>query len=123
MTKRAWNEKRAQQGYSHQDVLLEMRRRFEGERTFDEAEARRRFKDGIEKLDRAFRFSASLCDVMDREKLTYNDLQDMAGIQDHDCLLLMLLDPVSRGRDSRRSLRYNREVDCFYPGSDAAPKK
>lgn len=123
MAKQHWKEKRAQQGYSYQDVFLEIKRRFEGERTLDEDEARRRFEDGVEKLDSAFRFSAHLCDLLVSKMLTYKDLQYMAGIRDENRLLLVLLDPISRGKDTRHSLRDNREVDRFYPGDDLPTKK
>lgn len=122
MTERDWKAKRALQGYGYHDVLSEMRRRWEGERVLDEKEARRRFERGVEKLDAAFRFSSRLCDLLCREMLTYEDLQQMAGIRDTDSLLLVLLDPVSSGKP-RRSLRKSDEVDKFYPGNDGAKEK
>lgn len=122
MTKRDWKTKRALQGYGYHDVLAEMRRRLEGEHLLDKKEARRRFELGVEKLDAAFRFSSRFCDLLSQEMLTYNDLQHVAGIRDDNCLLLVLLDPVSCGKP-RRSLRNSMEVDKFYPGDDIARQK
>lgn len=114
---------RAQQGYSYHEVLSEMKRRFEGERLLDKEEARRRFKEGVQKLNRAFRFSARFCDLLDGEKLSRHDLHQMTGIPERDCLLEVLLDPVSCDKKRKRSLRNNEEVDNFYPGYDIAAQK
>lgn len=122
MTERDWKEKRSLQGYGYHDVLAEMKRRRDGERVLDEKKAWRQFEFGVEKLDAAFRFSSRLCDLLSREMLTYEDLQHMAGIRDNDCLLLVLLDPVSCGKP-RRSLRNSTEVDKFYPGVDVAKQQ
>lgn len=122
MDKRDWRKKRAQQGYSYHEVLAEMKRRYCGERMLDKREAARRFKEGVLKLDRAFRFSSYLCDLLLGEGLNHEDLQNMAGIRDEHCLLQVLIDPVSRGKKGQHSLRNNTEVDSFYPGRDAAER-
>ena len=123
MDNRVWKKKRAQQGYSYHEVLAEMKRRFYRERMFDKQEAARRFKEGVLRLDRAFRFSSYLCDLLNGERLTYEGLQNMAGIRDEDCLLQVLIDPVSCGKKRQRSLRNNAEVDSFYPGQDVVAEK
>ena len=118
MVRRSWKEKRTQQGYSYDSILAEMRRRFEGERVLSGEEAKTRFEHGVKKLEQAFRLSAGFCDVIDREKLSYGNIQEVLGIRDDNCLLMVLLDPVSCGKHPRRSLRNNEEVDRFYPGDD-----
>lgn len=122
MAKRNWKEQRFHQGHSYHEVLAEMKRRMAGERVFTKEEARLRFQKGVKKLDRAYRFSARLCDLLESEQLSYEDVLNIAEIPDRMCLLNVLLDPVSSG-GRRRSLRNNEEVSVFYPGNEVSIRK
>lgn len=117
MAEKSWKAKRKGQGFSYEEVLKEMKRRVLGEYSLSKKEAEKRFKEGVQRLDRAYRLSALLNDFLDQEGMTYKDLLAFIGTDDGDCSLHILIDPVSRG-EKRRSLRSDYFVHCFYPGAD-----
>jgi hypothetical protein len=117
VARKSWKDKRKGQGFSYEEVLNEMKRRVQGEYTFDNTETVRRFTEGVNRLNRAYKLSALLHDFLDREGMLYQDLVAMTGMVDHQNTLKYLLDPVPRHK-KKRSLRKDYEVHCFYPGAD-----
>lgn len=117
VAKKHWKEKRNGQGHSYDEVFAEIKRRFDGERIFTEAEARRRFAEGVKKLALAYQFSAHVLDFLEKKGMTYKDVLKMIGTQDEDCTLALFIDPVSLG-DRHHSLRNDGIIDCYYPGED-----
>jgi hypothetical protein len=115
--KRSWKEKRAGQGFSYAEVLEKMERCVRGVSIFTKEERQQRFRDGVKRLDRAYKLSALLNDFLEREEMTYKDLVALTGTIDHECTLELLLDPVSRAK-RQRSLKKDYFVHCFYPGAD-----
>lgn len=95
-----------------------MKRRVEGEYLLTAAESARRFKEGVQRLNRTYQLSALLLDFLHKEGMTRSDLLLLVGTDDHESTLEILLDPVSRG-DKQHSLRNDYFAHCFYPGGDA----
>lgn len=117
MPKQGWKEKRVGQGFSYEEVLEKMEGRVRGVSALNKEERQQRFKDGVKRLDRAYRLSALLNDFLDREGMTYKDLLMLTGTSDDQCTLAILIDPVPRGK-RQRSLKKDYFVHCFYPGAD-----
>lgn len=117
MAKLGWKEKRAGQGFSYEEVLDEMIRRRKGEYSFGKEEAERRFKEGVQRLNRAYRLSALMNDFLDKEQMTYDDLVTFIGTGDQQSTLEIMLNPVSRPKGNY-SMHKDYFIHCLYPGDD-----
>ena len=112
-----WKKKYSRQGFSYEEVLKEIRRRFEGECVLSATVSKERFDAGLKKLERSYRISAGLNKLLDREKMSHEDLLRTIGVPDDNLILELLIDPVWR-RKGQTSLRRDEQVSCYYPGGE-----
>jgi hypothetical protein len=114
-----WSRHRTEQGYSHADVISEIRRRAKGEYKLSPDVAMSILKQGEVYVDRRFKLSALLLDFLQSEGVASSEegILHLLGCVKNDCAdvaIACMLNPYPKY--SNGILEGNEDVDDVYPG-------
>ena len=112
-----WNQKRTCQGYSYPEVVMEIRRRANGNYLFSKKENSVRLKRALQEVATLYKLSATLHDFFETQKLDPSVALNIFGGSEVDDAMRIMLDPFPKGK-STKSIECDGLVDLMYPGND-----